>query len=602
MRGGRLLLLSWLPFSSPSIIKMNTVWRDIAGDPIHAHGGGFLWVDKRLWWYGEGLKNKVGVSKGVNAYSAPSIAGPWKPEGMVLRSADFLPIVGEINARSAVVVERPKVVFCRKNKKFVMWLHLDVSEDTAVDTWANYVFRRAGVAVSESPQGPFKPLRAIRPNGLESLDINLFVDHWGTDGGGGRGGSGPVYVVRACAKNTYLGITRLNDDLTMTEGGIVSRLKAKVEGPVIFRDPHDGTLFLIASGVHGWEPGRMHVFRAKGGGGQRVEGAEWEAFATNPTLHSRSFFSQPTAVLTEVDKDTGQPYLVYVGDNWVYGPSHSSRGNNKNFSSSYAGDNNFNMISFTPSPSSSSSSSSSSSVESAAPPSGRFNQKYNAYIGKLLTWEHTRLPYASYVMLPLFFATTGVDRADLALLSSAQQQQQQRAYKNSKLEVAATSNQRGLPRIEFLPQWDAAHPFGAANQHFGCVNGVHSLVGEGLRVACCPRSCGSCDRCGGSNGPRDFDRDCCDKEIVQKNRVCREIDEGACILPRLSFASIISGRERAFGELSASVTHGNHKWKNPGQHMWQLKQKGKDPKFWKKGGGQHSRRRRRRRTTRQRER
>ena len=37
------------------------------------------------------------------------------------------------------------------------------------------------------------------------------------------------------------------------------------------------------------------------------------------------------------------------------------------------------------------------------PPPGRFTAKYKAYIGKLLTWEHTRLPYASYVMLPVFF-------------------------------------------------------------------------------------------------------------------------------------------------------------------------------------------------------
>jgi hypothetical protein len=37
------------------------------------------------------------------------------------------------------------------------------------------------------------------------------------------------------------------------------------------------------------------------------------------------------------------------------------------------------------------------------PPAGRFTEKYKAYIGKLLTWEHTRLPFASYVMLPVFF-------------------------------------------------------------------------------------------------------------------------------------------------------------------------------------------------------
>ena len=32
------------------------------------------------------------------------------------------------------------------------------------------------MAVADHPHGPFKPIRALRPNGLESLDINLFVD------------------------------------------------------------------------------------------------------------------------------------------------------------------------------------------------------------------------------------------------------------------------------------------------------------------------------------------------------------------------------------------------------------------------------------------
>ena len=85
-----------------------------------------------------------------------------------------------------------------------------------VDAWANYVYRRAGVAVSATPNGPFKPIRALRPNGLESLDMNLFTDN------------GETYLIRACTKNQYLGISKLTKDLTNVEGSIVSVLKAKV--------------------------------------------------------------------------------------------------------------------------------------------------------------------------------------------------------------------------------------------------------------------------------------------------------------------------------------------------------------------------------------
>lgn len=48
-----------------------------------AHGGGFVRFEGRWWWYGEGNKNEVGVSEGVNAYSSQSIEGPWKFEGQV---------------------------------------------------------------------------------------------------------------------------------------------------------------------------------------------------------------------------------------------------------------------------------------------------------------------------------------------------------------------------------------------------------------------------------------------------------------------------------------------------------------------------------------
>jgi hypothetical protein len=79
------------------------------------------------------------------------------------------------------------------------------------------------------------------------------------------------------------------------------------------------------SRVHGWEPGRMHVFRARGKA-PKVEGVAWDALeGVNPTMHPRSFFSQPTAVLTLHDAEHGNaPYLMYVGDNWVFGLPHDA--------------------------------------------------------------------------------------------------------------------------------------------------------------------------------------------------------------------------------------------------------------------------------------
>ena len=53
--------------------------------------------------------------------------------------------------------------------KFVMWMHLDTPD---------YQFASAGVAVADSPVGPFRFLRAFRPAGREGAtyrDMNLFL-------------------------------------------------------------------------------------------------------------------------------------------------------------------------------------------------------------------------------------------------------------------------------------------------------------------------------------------------------------------------------------------------------------------------------------------
>ena len=258
------------------------------------------------------------------------------------------------------------MVYSAKKRQFVMWCHLDVSENTAVNTWANYVFRRAGVAVADAPQGPFKPLRALRPNGLESLDINIFVDHWGRSHlqqPEASTGAPNVYIIRACTKNTFLGISKLNDDLTMTEGGIVSKVKAKVEGPVLFRDPINGALYLIASGVHGWEPGRMHAFRegqrrrsrVLTGKRSRIPPCTLAASSANP-LQCSPKRTKNRPALPSIPVTTGL---------WTSAQRLNALALSAPMSSS----------------------------SSAGPPSGRFNQKYNVYIGKLLTWEHTRLPF-----------------------------------------------------------------------------------------------------------------------------------------------------------------------------------------------------------------
>lgn len=49
--------------------------------------------------------------------------------------------------RPGKVVERPKVIYNAATRQYVMWLHMDSCK---------YELAQAGVAVSETPTGPYR--------------------------------------------------------------------------------------------------------------------------------------------------------------------------------------------------------------------------------------------------------------------------------------------------------------------------------------------------------------------------------------------------------------------------------------------------------------
>ena len=60
------------------------------------------------------------------------------------------------------IVERPKVLYNKVTKKYVMWFHLDSP---------GYKFRHSGVAQADHPTGPYKWVHALQPDGIPSLDM-----------------------------------------------------------------------------------------------------------------------------------------------------------------------------------------------------------------------------------------------------------------------------------------------------------------------------------------------------------------------------------------------------------------------------------------------
>ncbi len=179
--------------------KPGELWLDTEGKPIQAHGGGMLYFNGTYYWYGE---NKDGTSWlpecniewdgyrveaiGINCYSSKDLIN-WKNEGNVLPSVKDDP---SNDLHTSKVIERPKVIVNQKTKKFIMWMHIDSMD---------YQYARAGVAVSDSPTGPFLYFGSVRPNDSDSRDITVFQDD-----------DGRTYLIYSSAWNSELHICLLS--------------------------------------------------------------------------------------------------------------------------------------------------------------------------------------------------------------------------------------------------------------------------------------------------------------------------------------------------------------------------------------------------------
>lgn len=300
------------PASLPSQeIRPGGRWLDTSGQFINAHGGGILFHGGTYYWYGE-LKegttfvtaaNKSWggtrvVNGGVSCYSSTNLYD-WKNEGLALAPAVRDP---NHDLHCEKVIERPKVIYNAKTKKFVMWFHQDEQ---------NYSGARSGVAESDTAAGPFKYLGSFRPNaslwpvnvtaqdkqpnkantlardfkiGQMARDMTLFVDDDGT-----------VYQFYASEENATMQVSQLTDDY-LKPAGKYARIFAgrSMEAPAVFK--RNGKYYLIASGCTGWEPNAARSAVADNIFGPWTElGNPCRGEEADKTFHAQSAFVLPVA-------------------------------------------------------------------------------------------------------------------------------------------------------------------------------------------------------------------------------------------------------------------------------------------------------------------
>jgi len=300
------------------------VWLDTDTKPINAHGGGMLYHDGVYYWYGEFKAGKTYLPDcnkswggtrvdvvGVSCYSSTNLYD-WKNEGLALSA-----VTGNTNSdlHPSKALERPKVIYNKGTKQFVMWMHIDS---------ASYAAARSGVAVSDKPTGPFKYLESFRPNagvwpenvtesdkepsetnvlardfagGQMARDMTVFVDD-----------DGKAYQFYSSEENPVMHVSLLTDDY-LRPAGKYARLfiGRSMEAPTVFK--HGGKYYVIASGCSAWAPNA-----ARSAVADNIFGP-WTELG-NPCVGTdadKTFRSQSTFVLpVEGRADT----FIFMADRW----------------------------------------------------------------------------------------------------------------------------------------------------------------------------------------------------------------------------------------------------------------------------------------------
>ena len=127
---------------------------------MQAHGAGIIKVNGIYYMVGED-KGKQSRFPNVNCYSSPNLV-EWTHVGTLLN---------EQALRDYRVIERPKVIFNARTKKYVLYMHLDSGD---------YKQAKVGVGTGDSVCGKYQFIRGFRPLGKESRDMGLYQDEDGS--------------------------------------------------------------------------------------------------------------------------------------------------------------------------------------------------------------------------------------------------------------------------------------------------------------------------------------------------------------------------------------------------------------------------------------
>lgn len=315
-------------------IRPGQEWPDRKGEHINAHGGGLLFHEGKYYWYGENRPARGFTTEvGVEVYSSSDLMN-WEDEGVALAVSEE---AGHDIERGCIM-ERPKVVRNPKTGKFVMLFHLELKGQ-------GYAAARVGFAESDSPVGPFRFIRSLRPNAgkwpvdfsrrdirkAKKLKESDYKEWWtpewreaireglllARDVPGGQmsrdmtvyvDDDGKAYHIYSAEENLTLNIAELTDDYLDYTGRYVRVAPGgQNEAPAIFK--RDGVYWMVTSGCTGWAPNEARMFKATSLWGP------WEQLPS-PFVGKdakKSFHTQGTYIFKVEGTEDG---FVFMADRW----------------------------------------------------------------------------------------------------------------------------------------------------------------------------------------------------------------------------------------------------------------------------------------------
>ena len=265
--------------AAPQIIRPGEIWPDDRGQHVQAHGGGIIKLGDTWYWFGEDRSQGLDPARRyVSCYSSKDLVH-WTFRNQVLKQAD----PGDLG--QGFVLERPKVFYDAKTKKYVMYAHVDN---------ARYTAARVGVAVSDTVDGDYQYLKSFRPLGEESRDIGQFIDD-----------DGSAYLIFEDRPAKGFHIAKLSDDYLTVEKD-VCLINAPLEGGAVVH--YKGLYYAIGSALTGWNPNPNKYATSR-----TLEGP-WSEFKDIAPPETKTYGSQSTMLLKVTGSKTTT--VIFMGDIW----------------------------------------------------------------------------------------------------------------------------------------------------------------------------------------------------------------------------------------------------------------------------------------------